>query len=75
MVLINKARAGQSQRDEGYTPEYVKRIIRHLMLECYRSKQTGVQAVLVSVLEALPGISCNMQIVNLVLDISEQPEH
>ena len=35
-----------------------------------RMFQTGVQAVLVSVLEALPGISCNMQIVNLVLDIS-----
>ena len=75
VVLINKTRAGQSQREEGYTPEYVRRIVRHPVVEYFRCKQTGVQAVLVSVLEALPGISCNMQIVNLDLDISEQPEH
>ena len=45
------------------------------MLHREKCKQIRVQAILASVLEELQGISGNMQIVNLVLDTSEQPEH
>lgn len=36
MVLINKTRAGQ--REEGVTPEYVRRIVRHPQIEWSRCK-------------------------------------
>ena len=70
MVIINKAGLATEEDRLQNTPSGLS-----LALHGERCKQTRVQAILTWVLEALQGISGNMQIVSLVLDTSELPEH
>ena len=70
MVLINKTGLARVRERRDILQNMSAGVSDQPQIECYRCKLTGVQAILVLVLEALPGISCNMQIVNLVLDIS-----